>query len=173
MAERSKALDWNSSKPRKGFRGFESHSLRHLQPTEASSRTDVAPLLEPRRSGITPGGARSYDPRLLSRAVAKRYKSSIRVNAPEGGPEGVRPVRAAESHSLCAVKGAISQWETDPPGNCRSAGSNRSGRGGNETAEAYDQRATLGGQRVRGPQRAVNAGQASKRIMRKPTYEER
>jgi hypothetical protein len=31
MAERSKALDWNSSKPRKGFRGFESHSLRQIQ----------------------------------------------------------------------------------------------------------------------------------------------
>jgi hypothetical protein len=30
MAERSKALDWNSSKPRKGFRGFESHSLRQI-----------------------------------------------------------------------------------------------------------------------------------------------
>ena len=30
VAERSKALDWNSSKPRKGFRGFESHSLRHI-----------------------------------------------------------------------------------------------------------------------------------------------
>jgi hypothetical protein len=30
MAERSKALDWNSSYARKGIRGFESHSLRHI-----------------------------------------------------------------------------------------------------------------------------------------------
>jgi hypothetical protein len=31
MAERSKALDWNSSYARKGIRGFESHSLRQLR----------------------------------------------------------------------------------------------------------------------------------------------
>jgi hypothetical protein len=30
MAERSKALDWNSSNILTGVRGFESHSLRHL-----------------------------------------------------------------------------------------------------------------------------------------------
>ena len=30
MAERSKALDWNSSKLLTGFRGFESHSLRQI-----------------------------------------------------------------------------------------------------------------------------------------------
>ena len=30
MAERSKALDWNSSKLFTGFRGFESHPLRQL-----------------------------------------------------------------------------------------------------------------------------------------------
>jgi hypothetical protein len=29
MAERSKALDWNSSNIFTGVRGFESHSLRH------------------------------------------------------------------------------------------------------------------------------------------------
>jgi hypothetical protein len=29
MAERSKALDWNSSNILTGVRGFESHSLRH------------------------------------------------------------------------------------------------------------------------------------------------
>ena len=28
-AQGARAGDWNSSKPRKGFRGFESHSLRH------------------------------------------------------------------------------------------------------------------------------------------------
>jgi 4-diphosphocytidyl-2C-methyl-D-erythritol kinase len=32
MAERSKALDWNSSNILTGVRGFESHSLRHPRP---------------------------------------------------------------------------------------------------------------------------------------------
>jgi hypothetical protein len=33
MAERSKALDWNSSNILTGVRGFESHSLRHTYET--------------------------------------------------------------------------------------------------------------------------------------------
>jgi hypothetical protein len=32
VAERSKALDWNSSYILTGVRGFESHPLRHLRP---------------------------------------------------------------------------------------------------------------------------------------------
>src|SRR5262249_30072232 len=38
MAERSKALDWNSSNILTGVRGFESHSLRHL----LTSQNDVS-----------------------------------------------------------------------------------------------------------------------------------
>ena len=39
VAERSKALDWNSSKLFTGFRGFESHPLRQLdrQPRNAAA----------------------------------------------------------------------------------------------------------------------------------------
>ena len=36
MAERSKALDWNSSNIFTGVRGFESHSLRHLKKSQSN-----------------------------------------------------------------------------------------------------------------------------------------
>jgi hypothetical protein len=49
MAERSKALDWNSSNILTGVRGFESHSLRHMlvqgRPAKAS---DVSKSLKHR-----------------------------------------------------------------------------------------------------------------------------
>jgi hypothetical protein len=38
MAERSKALDWNSSNILTGVRGFESHSLRHFRGKKCSAR---------------------------------------------------------------------------------------------------------------------------------------
>jgi hypothetical protein len=54
VAERSKALDWNSSNILTGIRGFESHPLRQLLSTEATGRFKVALDVASRRGGITP-----------------------------------------------------------------------------------------------------------------------
>jgi hypothetical protein len=55
MAERSKALDWNSSNIFTGVRGFESHSLRHRL-LRNIRRSVAADRYETKRSGITPEG---------------------------------------------------------------------------------------------------------------------
>jgi len=51
------------------------------------------------------------------------------------------------------------------------AGSNRSGGGGNETAEAFDAKDRMGGSASRQAVTRVNTEQASKRVMWEPTQQ--
>jgi hypothetical protein len=81
-----------------------------------------------------------------------------------------RPPEALHKDVVCAVKGAFLR-PGEKPGRQTvvPAGSARSGSGGNEWAEALREKASLGGQRSRGPQRAVNTEQAPKTALREPT----
>jgi hypothetical protein len=55
------------------------------------------------------------------------------------------------------------------PATVAPAGSNRSGGGGNETAEAFDAKGRVGGSASRQAVTYVNAEQASKQLMWEPT----
>jgi hypothetical protein len=70
----------------------------------------------------------------------------------------------------CAVKGGGPQRELNPPGNWFAPpGSNQSGCGGNETAEASGAEGRKGDLASVQAVTLVNAEQASKRLMQEPT----
>ena len=89
MAERSKALDWNSSNIFTGVRGFESHSLRHQEVVDLQySETDL--------SLKTDGDS---NPRTVEQGVRQNRWIDFGRRA-ASGPKGLRPGRAPQSHSL-------------------------------------------------------------------------
>ena len=108
MAERSKALDWNSSKPRKGFRGFESHSLRHIESTEVLQSIRNSPIPQAQREWDNARRARLYDSRLQPRVVATRFKYLTRINARRAAPKG-RGAPAPSNPTLSAQARAVSR----------------------------------------------------------------
>jgi hypothetical protein len=71
---------------------------------------------------------------------------------------------------LCAVKGAGPQWVQFPPGNwIAPPGSNRSSRGGNESAGAFGVEGREGDLAIMQAVMDVNAEQAPKQGMQEPT----
>jgi hypothetical protein len=92
MAERSKALDWNSSNILTGVRGFESHSLRQIfpglyAPEMAVDRDDPAAKLPYRPWWLAPVSPRRPAANPVRPGREQRYR---RCRVPE-----VKLVRAA------------------------------------------------------------------------------
>ena len=71
---------------------------------------------------------------------------------------------------MCAVQGAGPQWVQFPPGNwIAPPGSNRRSRGGNESAGAFGVESRVGDLAIKQAVMEVNAEQAPKPVMQKPT----
>ena len=97
-----------------------------------------------------------------SSIVARGFSDSGCVTA----QPGMSPTREL----LCAVKGAGPQWVQIPPGNwIAPPGSNRSGRGGNESAGAFGVEGRVGDLAIMQAVMEVNAEQAPKPEMQEPT----
>ena len=87
MAERSKALDWNSSNILTGVRGFESHSLRH---TDASPAKPLQPSMVA-RTGFSATTSRKSRQARKGAAVAVMSGAGaelVRATSMVGGARG-------------------------------------------------------------------------------------
>src|SRR5208282_6517710 len=77
VAERSKALDWNSSNILTGVRGFESHPLRHRGPLVVRASSFATTRREPRqaRKGATVTVRAGAEVRLVRTASTSRARA--------------------------------------------------------------------------------------------------
>ena len=116
------------------------------------------------------GRRRTANQRCSGRLASLRAQCKwLPKRAPVAPTSAVTPIPVVRP-GQCAVKGCRFSAGASPTRQLVApAGSNRSGGGGNETVEAFDGKGRLGDSASRQAVTRVNAEQASKRVMRKPT----